>query len=329
MPANLTPEYLEAEKAYKRAKASTEKMECLERMLSTIPKHKGTEKMQADIKRRIAQLRERLDAERARKKGGVSLVVRREGAGKVVLLGPPNVGKSQLLCHLTNAKPEVAPYPYTTRTPVPAMMPYKDILIQLVELPAVSEEHFELATGDNVRNADLVLAVVDLALSDPLDQFAVVRRVMEKIKIRLSREGKGEGLEFGWNDKRTRVAANKSDLDEDGVLFSLMRELWEADIPLFAVSASTGANLEQLKTEIFDALEVIRIYSKEPGKSRVAGAPYTMKAGSTLVEFAAQVHKDFAVNLKFAKVWGSAEFPGQSVSSDFVLADGDIVELHI
>ena len=132
MSANLTPEYMSAEKAYKKAKTPTEKLECLEQMLRTIPKHKGTDKMQGDIKRRIAQTRERMESDKSRKRGGLSLMVRREGAGKVTLVGPPNTGKSQLICSLTNATPEVASYPFTTRLPTPAMMPYEDILIQLV-----------------------------------------------------------------------------------------------------------------------------------------------------------------------------------------------------
>jgi hypothetical protein len=329
MPANLTPDYLAAEKAYKQAKTSIEKMECLERMLSTIPKHKGTEKMQADIKRRIAQSKDRMDAERARKKGGVSLVIKKEGAGKVVLAGPPNTGKSQLICSLTNAKPEVAPYPYTTRMPVPAMMPYEDILIQLVELPALSEEHYEPATGDNIRTADLVLVIIDLASRDPLEQFTTTVDILEKSKIRLSKDGPAEPAAFGWSHKKAIAVANKNDLDEGGELFSLMKEFWESDIPLLSVSAETQNNLQPLKMEIFNRLDIIRVYSKEPGKSKPSGAPYTVRAGSTLLEFAAQVHKDFAENLKFAKVWGSAEFPGQAVSADYLLADGDTVELHV
>jgi hypothetical protein len=329
MPANLTPDYLEAERAYKQAKTSAEKMECLERMLSTIPKHKGTEKMQADIKRRIAQLKERMETERSRKKGGISLVVKREGAGKVVLVGPPNTGKSQLICSLTNARPEVAPYPFTTRLPTPAMMPYEDIFIQLVELPALSEEHSEPAVGDNVRNADLALVVVDLASQDPLEQFSVTVNLLGRMKIRLSKEGAGEESDSGWNNKKSLVVANKNDLDEDAIIFSLMKELWSSDIPLISVSADTGDNLERLKLDIFERLDVIRIYSKEPGKPKASTTPFTMKAGSTLLEFAAQVHKDFAENLKFTKVWGSSEFPGQNVSVDHVLADGDIVELHL
>jgi len=329
MPANLSPEYLDAEKAYKQAKTPSERLECLERMLSTIPKHKGTEKMQADIKRRIAQLKDRMEAERTRKHGGASLVIKREGAGKVVMVGPPNTGKSQLICSLTNAKPEVAPYPFTTRLPVPAMMPYEDTLIQLVELPAVCEEHFEPVTGDNVRNADLVLVVVDLSADDPLEQAAETMRLLERVKIKLSRDGSTEGLDFGWTAKKALAVANKSDLDGDGVILSLMKELWETDIPIIAVSARRGDNLEQLRTEIFRQLEIIRVYSKEPGKSKSEGPPYTLKVGSTLLDFAALVHKDFAEHLKYAKVWGSADFPGQNVSADYVLEDRDVVELHM
>ena len=329
MPANLSPEYMDAEKAYRKARTPAERMECLERMLSAIPKHKGTEKMQGDIKRRIAQLKDRFDREGARKKGGVSLVVKREGAGKVVLVGPPNSGKSQLICSLTNAQPEVAPYPFTTRLPVPAMMPYKDILIQLVELPAVSIEHSEPVTGDNIRNADFALIVIDLLSRDPLEQLTTTLELLEKVKIRLSRDGLKEEVEFGWTAKKAIVVANKSDGDEDDITLSLVRELWEGDIPILSVSAQTGQDTDTLREEIFRALNIIRVYSKAPGKQVSKEAPYTVRIGSTLLDFAAVVHKDFSSKLKHARVWGSSAFDGQSVASDFVLEDGDIVELHI
>jgi ribosome-interacting GTPase 1 len=329
MPANLTPEYMDAEKAYKHAKAPREKLECLERMLSSIPKHKGTEKMQGDIKRRIAQLRARLESEGARKRGGASLIVKREGAGKVVLVGPPNGGKSQLICSLTNAKPEVAPYPFTTRLPVPAMMPYKDILIQLVELPAVSPDHFEPMSCDNVRNADLALIVVDLASKDPLEQVTVTLELLAKIKIKVSREGPQDNVDFGWTEKKGIIVANKRDADEDDITLSLMNELWEGDMPIVGVSASAGVELDSLRETIFQSLDIIRVYSKAPGKHASTEAPYTVKVGSTLLEFAAVVHKDFSQKLKHGRVWGSSAFDGQSVSSDFVLSDGDVVELHL
>ncbi len=329
MPANLTPEYMDAEKAYKQAKTPGEKLECLERMLSVIPKHKGTEKMQGDIKRRISQLKERMDREGARKRGGVSHVVKREGAGKVVLIGPPNTGKSQLIRALTNAKPEVAPYPFTTRFPVPAMMPFEDILIQLVELPAISDDHFEPATGDNIRNADIVLLIVDLLSRDPLEEITVTLTLLDRIKIKLSRDGSAGEVPFGWAAKKGIIIANKCDGDEGNVTFSLMQELWEDDIPLLAVSAKEEVNLERLKQEIFQGLNIIRVYSKVPGKATSKEAPYTLRAGSTLLDFAAAVHKDFSEKLKNGRVWGSSAFDGQSVSSDYVLADGDMVELRI
>ena len=329
MPANLSPEYFEAEKAFRQAKTPGEKLACLEQMLSAIPKHKGTEKMQGDMKRRIAQLKGRAEDQRARKKGGVSLVVKREGAGKVVLVGPPNVGKSQLICSLTNAKPDVAPYPFTTRLPVPAMMPYKDVLIQLVELPALSPDHSETATGDNVRNADLVIVVVDLSSKDPLEELTTTLELLGKIKMKLSHDGQAEGIEFGWAVKKAFIVANKSDDDEDGVTLSLVRELYEGDIPILAVSAETGDNLDRLREDAFNALEIIRVYSKAPRKSTSKDAPYTLKKGSTTLDFAAAVHKDFTRKLKSARVWGSGAFDGQSVSSDYVLADGDVVELRL
>lgn len=329
MPANLTPDYIAAEKAYKQAKTPAAKIECLEQMLRTIPKHKGTDKMQGDIKRRIAQTKERMDGDRARKRGGASLVVRREGAGKVVLVGPPNTGKSQMICSLTNATPEVAPYPFTTRLPTPAMMPYKDILIQLVELPAVSPEHFEPMSCDNIRNADLALVIVDLSSKDPLEQLNVTLELLAKVKIKLTRDGPSDDVEFGWSVKKGMIVANKSDEDEDDVTLSLMDELWEGELPIFGISAETGRGLEGLRETIFHSLEIIRVYSKAPGKRVSEDAPFTVKAGSTLMDFAGVVHKDFSMKLKHARVWGSSAFDGQSVATDFVLADGDVVELHI
>ena len=137
MPANLTPEYLAAEEEFKSAQSHEEKIAALERMLSTVPKHKGTEKLQADIKRRLS--RERKEGH---KKGGARTVpfwlVKKEGAGQVALIGPPNAGKSSLLAALTNARPEVADYPFTTHAPTPGMMAYENIQVQLIDLPPVS-----------------------------------------------------------------------------------------------------------------------------------------------------------------------------------------------
>jgi ribosome-interacting GTPase 1 len=328
---------MSAEKAYKRATTPAEKLECLEHMLRTIPKHKGTDKMQGNIKRRIAQARERMESDGARKHGGASLMVKREGAGKVVLVGPPNTGKSQLIRSLTNATPEVASYPFTTRLPTPGMMPYEDVLIQLVELPAISPDHFEPISCDNIRNADMAIVVVDLASNDPLEQVNVTLELLAKIKIRFSRDDpagvsdddSAEPVEFGWAVKKGMIVANKIDEDEDDVTLSLMNELWEGDLPILGVSAETGRDLDGLREAVFRSLDIIRVYSKAPGKRTSDEAPFTVKAGSTLLDFAAVVHKDFSMKLKRARVWGSSAFDGQNVASDYILSDGDIVELHI
>ena len=106
MPANLTPQYLKAEERYKQAKTDPEKLLALEEMLATIPKHKGTEKLQGDIKQRISRLKK----ESLKKKGShhweSDFFAVKEGAGQIVILGPPNTGKSQLLASLTSAHPE-------------------------------------------------------------------------------------------------------------------------------------------------------------------------------------------------------------------------------
>src|SRR5437660_5449734 len=112
MAANLTPQYLEAETEYKRAQTSEERLACIKKMYSLLPKHKASEKLQADLKTKISETREEAERERkSPKKVGVSYKIPKQGAGQYVLVGAPNSGKSRLLSRLTRASPEVAPYP--------------------------------------------------------------------------------------------------------------------------------------------------------------------------------------------------------------------------
>ena len=144
MPANLTPQYLEAERRFRQATSPDEQLEALEAMMATIPKHKGTEHMRADIRRRMAKVRtEAARSKKAAAKGPTWHHVPREGAGQIALVGAPNAGKSRLLAALTNANPVVAPYPFSTRTPLPGMVPFEDINIQLVDLPPIAPETAE------------------------------------------------------------------------------------------------------------------------------------------------------------------------------------------
>jgi ribosome-interacting GTPase 1 len=331
MPANLTPEYLEAERLYREAKDPEEKLRCLQEMLRVIPKHKGTDHMQGDLKRRISQLKARIESGRgAAKRKRASHIVRREGAGQVALVGPPNSGKSQLLSALTEAAPEVAPYPFTTLRPVPGMMQYENVFVQLVDLPAVSDAHMEKWVFECIRAADALLLVIDLAAPDPDVQIERTVTLLDNARITVC-DVKADRTATGFLYKTcpTHIVANKLDVEGAQDALELLPQLVNVKLPIAAVSAKAGAGLDELRTIVFRLLDVVRIYTKPAGKRADLGTPYTVREGTTVLDFAELVHKDFAENFKHARVWGSAKFDGQLVSGDYVLHDGDVVELHV
>jgi len=325
MPANLTPEYLEAERRFKEAKTTEAKIAGLEEMLATIPRHKGTEKMQADIKRRLSKLRT-LQDKRPASRAGLLQRVEKEGAGQVVLVGPPNAGKSSLLRRLTRALPEVADYPFTTRLPQPGMMAFEDIQIQLVDLPPVHPDFSESWLYQVIRNADGALLVVDLSDPDLLEDVETTLALLGEAKIMLGRGLTPEGP--GWLTKPALLLGNKIDLEKATESLSVMQELYGSRFPVFGVSAETVSGLEELPRQVFDLLELVRVYSKVPGKKADLTAPYVLKRGSHLLDFAAQVHNDFVTHLKYARVWGHGKFEGQMVNRDYLLVDKDVIELH-
>jgi len=325
MPANLTPEYMAAEKIFRQAKTDEERLVALEEMLRTIPKHKGTEKMQGDIKRRIAKIR--LSREKKGGKKGFSHHVQKEGSGQVALVGAPCSGKSQLLKSLTNAEPEIAPYPFTTALPMPGMMHFEDIQIQLIDLPPFSPEHTESWLHEIVRAADAVLFIVDLA-GYPLQDLEFILSRLEKVKLKLAKEP-NPSVPFNIAQKRTILVCNKIDAPGAPDNFEVLKEFYSSRFPMLAVSALENTNLDKLRKAVFDMLHIIRIYPKEPGKDVDRSTPFTVREGSTLLDFAKEVHKDF-LDLKFARLWGaSAKFDGQTINRDHVLVDRDIVELHL
>jgi uncharacterized protein len=323
MAANLTPEYLEAERDFKSAKSTVQKVEALERMLATIPRHKGTEKLQADLKRRLSKLRsgqERRPVSRA----GLIHRVEKEGAGQVVLIGPPNSGKSQVLRSLTHATPEVADYPFTTRVPLPGMMAFEDVQIQLVDLPPVHPDFPESWLYQIIRIADAALLVVDLSDPDLVEDLETALAEMRKGKVRL---GGGRVPAPGWVALETLLIANKADAAGTSTL-EILTELYGASFMVLAVSAATGLGLEELRRAVFGLLRLVRVYTKAPGKKPELTTPYVLRGGSCLMDLAALVHHDFVTQLKFARVWGQGKFEGQMIDRDYVLADRDVVELH-
>ncbi len=330
MPANLPPQYFEAERRYREAKTPHEKIHALKQMYAVMPKHKGTEKLQGDIKRRISKLNEEIQHA---KKTGVrrhTEYVRREGAGQIVLIGPPNSGKSSLVKALTHGQPEVASYPFTTKKPFPAMMPYEDIQIQLVDMPPISETYYEGWISNIVRECDIVLIVVGLDDLDPDGNLKTIFSHLADSGIRFTGEDvKREDLpDFRTVKKKTILILNKTDLGGASIARDLIKPVI-GDIPIIEVSCRTGEGIESLPAQFYQALRVIRVYTKVPGKKPDMSKPYVVPKGTTILDIAGQIHKDFRENLKYARVWGHARYDGQAVGKEYVLQDGDIIELHI
>ena len=326
MPANLPPKYYEVEKRYKVARTPHEKLEALEDMLSIMPKHKGTDKLRAELRTKIAKFT--AEAEKrplVGKKGSLLYYIKKEGAGQAVLVGLPNVGKSQLVSAVTEAAPEVASYPFTTQMPAPGMMRFENIQIQLVDIPAVTAPQAESWLGNIIRNADLLLIVVDLT-QDPVMQMEAIIERLEKYRIKLI--GEPEEMEFRTVRKKAFIVGNKTDLEGAEQGYSRLSSRY-GELPIVCVSARDGNGLDELGPRIYKALEIIRVYTKAPGQRADPTEPVVTKKGSTVEEVAESIHKDFGSRLKYAQVWGSGKFDGQKVKRQYVLQEGDTIELHV
>jgi hypothetical protein len=326
MPANLPPDYHAAEKRFRAARTSAEKIEALEEMLRIMPKHKGTDRLQGDLKARIAKLRR--EPEKKGAKRGFGYAVHREGAGQIALVGPPNTGKSSLVRMLTKARPDVADYPFTTREPVPGMMPFEDIAFQLVDLPAVSEEHVEHWVFDIVRQADMVWIVVDS--SEPFGQMEQARRLLEERRIGLYPAGadppKDERLDY--KHKKAVVVVTGMDRPGAGETVEVLEAILEKRWPLMPVSCVTGRGLEDLRLRTFSDMGIMRVYTKQPGRPPDMGQPFTLMRGASVADLAERIHKEVREKLRFARIWGKSAFDGQTVQRDHVLSEGDVVEIH-
>jgi hypothetical protein len=324
MPANLTPDYDRADQRYRAAATDEERLEALREMFSVIPKHKGTEKLQADLKRRISQFRKAVAKKPA--KGPDPFHVPRSGAGQVVLVGPPNTGKSHLVARTTHAPVKVADYPFTTAVPAPGMWAFEDVQIELVDTPPLTADHVPGGLLNTVRNADVIAVVVDAA-DDPLEQAEMAVSVLE---------GRGVTLRSVPHDQLDPVdlsqhcgilVASKVDRAAAGTV-DVLADLYAGRLEVLGVSAETGEGLDVLARRLWQLLAVVRVYTKEPGKPPDAGKPFTLPAGSSVEDLAREVHQELAGRMRYARIWGDGRFAGQQVHRTEVLHDKDVVEIH-
>jgi ribosome-interacting GTPase 1 len=342
MPANLTPEYKAAEAAFRKARDLKERLECLREMLRTIPKHKGTDHLQADIKSRIKELTTELTGpKKAGARSGPATVIHPEGAAQIALIGPPNSGKSSLHAKLTGSNASIGPYPFTTQFPQPGMLPYEDIYFQLIDLPPISAEHLIPWIGNALQPADACLLIVDLGDPGCVDQVLTIKQILAEKRVTLTERWKAqpdasERGEETWEDPfavnlSTLMIASKADqipaLREELQVF---QELSGLQYPMLPVSVTNGVGLDEIGSWLFQQLGIVRVYTKAPGRRPDSDRPFTVRRGQTVYDVATLVHRNIAHSLKYARIWGgSGQFDGQQVGREHPVSDGDILELHV
>ena len=326
MPGNLPPQYFEAEKKFRSAKNPAEKIAALEEMLAIMPKHKGTDHLRAELRRRIAKLTQAAEKKSATQRA--SMVIEKEGAAQVVVIGLPNSGKSQLVSSITNASPTVAEYPFTTHTATPGMMEFENIQIQLIDTPPLAPQPVDFWLPPMLRRADTLLVVVDLS-DAPLTQVETIMTQLESMRIGIGEKKAEDETGRVLTQQKALIIGNKLDLDNASENYTALHNKYKEQFPVIAISVREGVGLAELKLKIYQILNVIRVYTKAPGQKPDFTDPIILSRGSTLEDAAASVHKDFRARLKYARIWGSGKHEGLMVKRDHILQDGDVIELHV
>jgi ribosome-interacting GTPase 1 len=345
MPANVTPDYKHAEEAFRTAKTADEKIARLEDMITLLPKHKGTDHLFADLKRRLAKLKEEAESGTGHRGAHAGPEIRREGAAQVVLVGPTGSGKSSILRSITHAEPEVGDWPFVTRAMQPGMAFFEDAPIQVVDSPAVAPDTMPVHLLGVVRGADGVLLVADLARDSLLDDLEAVTAVFSERHVRLVRE---RADAHDRDAVRCLVVANKADAPGAADRLAVLREMVADRLDIVPCSCAPhtresrplGGSVADLPGVLFRWLRIVRVYTRTPGKRFERTKPFTVFEGGTVGEVCALVHKDFADQLRFARLWrgpaaaalasphGGSGDP-LTVSKTEPVQDGDVLELHL
>jgi ribosome-interacting GTPase 1 len=371
-------------------RSKPKKIELLREFLSLCPKHKGTEKLRLNVKRRIVNLELEIKKAKSRRKGGgggPKFFYEKEGAAQVTIIGPTNVGRSSFLRALTNAKPEVDLRPYTTIRPVPGTLSYEDVQFQLIEVPALMVGSAEgkargLQILSLIRNSDGLIIMVDLS-NKPVEQYKMVAEELEKSNILIEkpqgqvgvvRQGGSAGiritgggrlinctvkdlklllLSYGIKTalvkisgkvslddvehslfqsniyKSTMIVANKNDFLWAKDEFEKLLKAVEYGFKVLPVSCKNLKGLEKVAESIFQMLQIIRIYTKEPRHKEPSPRPVVAKTGTTINDITKRLHSTLSKKFKYARVWGSsAKYPGEKVGARHVLIDKDLIEIH-
>jgi small GTP-binding protein len=331
MPANLTPVYKEAEQRFKQAASTPQKIAALQEMLQVIPKHKGTEHLQADLKTKLAKLMEEVEQPVAKgpKRSSNPFNVRKEGAGQIILFGYANAGKSALLTSYTGAESKAAPYAYTTQAPVVGMLPYKNIRFQLIDVPAVDAPDVQSQLYGMVRNADMLALVVDLSMNPVKQANDLIQYLLSwGMEIRYQSEWL-DPVTDKQRQKKLLIVGNKADIPGALDGYEALSAEFSDRFPVIMASAEEKMGAEELGEAAFKAMDIIRVYTKAPGEEPAMEKPLVLPRGATIEAVAEDIHKDLLKNLKYAVLWGSSgKFEAQRVGRDHVVVEGDVVELH-
>ena len=328
MPANLPPQYFEAEERFRKAKTPEDKVDALEEMLAIMPKHKGTDKLKAMLRERISKLKDQAQKKKGATRQKTAYDIEKEGAAQIVIIGPPNTGKSSLVKLITNASPEVANFPHTTHKPTPGMAQYENIQFQLIDTPPLTKDYTEPGLNDLIRRAEIVVILLDLS-ADPIQQLEDTLSILHSFRIYSETCNIPEDLKKPPKIKKMLVVVNKMDRPEDKEDLDIFLELSGIKLPCMGISTRTGRDIMTFLEELYELSGIIRVYTKPPGREADKKAPFVVPVGSTLDDLAGKVHNDFVNKLKHAKAWGKSVRDGQMIQRDYVLKEGDIIEFVI